>query len=802
MNKGKAQEAAAASRRIKPFHAASNILAVSVALAFGMASPAVYAQAGAAVNIHIPAQSLNQALLQLGQQTDVQIYFLPEIVQGLKAPAVSGTMTPDQALQKLLAGTDIVFHRNGKNISLSRSTSATAELPAITVTGTQDATTEGSQSYSARTVTMFGNAQSLKDIPNSVSVVTRQQMDDQNITTINDALRYTTGISSTNYTGNNGVGSAAYYNARGFPVNVALDGQAILNGIQYMSQFDMDMYDRVEVYRGPSGLLNGQGDLGGSINLVRKRPTDTLQIKSETSIGSWANYRQMVDVSGPLNKEGTLRGRVVGVAGKANSFLDGEHSREGMGYAVLEYDLDPRTTASISAGYQSAPLYKFDWGVGYDSADNLVRGPRGWSQNFAPDWAKQETTIGEANASLKHRFDNGWNAEATVLSRHNSSYAKYAFADVPDAVTHGDDYYAQRQNLTYDWLGLDAHVSGPFTLWGRKNDVLLGVNYSQENYEFKGAGQDLGIYDIFSLNIPEPDMPYTSGSKQKIGQFSVYGHINSHLTDKLSLVLGGRDVFYKQQSKTTIPMESDWNTDAKQNGKFIPYGGLIYAVTPQVSAYASYSKIFSVQTATTYTGDVLKPFTGEQFEVGFKSSFLDDRLNATVAAFRINGDDLSVGDQTHPGYSVASGAVRSQGWEAEVSGSPLPNWRVIAGYTMVNTKYTSSPDSQGQPFDSETPKHLFKLWSTYRFTKGALQGLTVGGGVYMQSSTYRIAPQYRQGGYAIYSAMVGYQFNSHLSADLTVNNLFDKGYYNRAPASLFAEYGTPRSVMLNLRASY
>lgn len=757
----------------------------------------------------IPAGALGTALTEFASQAGVTMQADSRLVEGLSTPGIHGDFTVREGFAALLKGTNLEIVDEGTGVFLVRRRLAdaagqVATLSPVTVHGTRvaEATTEGSGSYTANAVTMFGAAQSLKDIPNSVSVMTRQQMDDQNITTINDALRYTTGVSSINYTGNSGAGSTAYYNARGFPVNVALDGQAILNGIQYMPQFDMAMYDRVEVYRGPSGLLNGQGDLGGSVNLVRKMPTDTFQIKSETSIGSWANYRQMIDVSGPLNKEGTLRGRVVGVAGTANSFLDGEHSREGMGYAALEYDIDPRTSVSVSAGYQTAPSYQYDWGVGYDSADKLVRGPRGWSQNFAPDWAKQSMTLEEANASLKHRFDNGWKAEATVLSRHYHDYSKYAFADVPDAATNGADYYAQRQDLTYDWLGLDAHVAGPLTLLGHKNDVLLGVNYSLENYKFRGAGQDLGIYDIFSPHIPEPDMPYTSGAKQKIDQFGLYGHIHSHLTDKLSLVLGGREVFYKQQSKTILPAETSWNTDAKQDGKFIPYGGLIYALTPQVSAYTSYSKIFSVQTATTYAGGAIEPFTGEQYEVGFKGSFLNNRLNATVAAFRINGNHLSVSDQVHPGYSVASGAVRSQGWEAEVSGLPLPNWNVIAGYTLANTKYTSSPDSQGQPFDSETPKHLFKLWSTYRFTQGTLQGLTVGGGVYAQSNTWRLAPQYHQSGYAIYSAMVGYQFNSHLSADLTVNNLFDKGYYNRAPASLFAEYGAPRSFMLTLRASY
>lgn len=796
----------AGNRRGKPVGAALNTLAISVALAFGMAPPAAHAQAGMQVRIDIPAQSLNRALLQLGQQTDIQLYYLPETVQGLNAPAVSGTMTPDQALQKLLAGTGIEFRTSGKTVTLSRpgSSSSVAQLPEVTVIGAPatGATTEGSGSYAANAVTMFGNAQSLKDIPSSVSVLTRQQMDDQNITTINNAMLYTTGVSSIGYAGTMGAGTRAYYNARGFPVDVLLDGQSIVSGIQWLSQFDMAMYDRVETFRGPAGLLDGQGSFGGSVNLVRKMPTDTFQIKSETSIGSWANYRQMVDVSGPLNKEGTLRGRVVGVASKGNSYLDGERSREGMGYAVLEYDIDPRTTVSLSAGYQTAPVYRFDFGVGYDSANHLVIGPRGWSQNFGPDWNRSYTTIKEANATLKHRFDNGWNAQATVLSHEYDAYYKYAYTNTPVAGTNTAAYYGQRQDVKDDWLGVDAHVSGPVTVLGRKNDVLLGASYASYNYKFLSASQNIGTYDIFSPRIPEPDLPYTSGTRTRIEQYSLYGQVHAHLTDKFSLVLGGRDVFFRERTRTTLPTDTSWNTVAKQNGKFVPYGGLIYALTPQISAYTSYSKIFSAQTSSTYSGAAIQPFTGEQYEVGLKGGFLDNRLNATIAAFRINGDHLAVSDQTHAGYYVDSGAVRSQGWEAELSGSPLPNWNIVTGYTLANTRYLSSPTAQGQSYSGETPQHLFKLWTTYRFTQEALQGFSVGGGMYVQSNTWRFKPQYHQGGYATFSTKVGYQFNSHVQADVTVNNVFNRKYYSRAPYTLFAEYGAPRSVMLTVRASY
>ncbi|MFT3720923.1 TonB-dependent siderophore receptor [Pseudorhodoferax sp.] len=783
-------------------------LALAIALALG--SAAVHAQGAASpdapVQIAIKAQPLAEALNDWARQTRLQLIARQELLAGKTAPAVSGVLTPSQALDRLLTGSGLAATREGDAVVIqpARPAASTA-LPEVVVrSGAElNAATQG-KGYSARAVTMFGNTQSLKDIPSSVSVLTRQQMEDQNVNTIISAMLYSPGVASISYFGNNSgsSGSTGYYNARGFPVTVSLDGFSALNGIQWRPQFDMAMYDRVEVFRGPSGLLNGQGAFGGTINLVRKRPTDAFQLQSETSVGSWASLRQMIDVSGPINQDGSLRGRIVGLAGRANSYIDGQYSRTSMAYGTLEYDIDAQTTVSLSAGQQKDPNHRPDYGVGYDSADNIVIGPRGWSQNFGPDWNYASNTTKEVSASLRHRFGDDWNAEATLVSRQVPMYSKYAFSNNPAAGTYMATYQGQEQDIKDDWLGMDARVSGTADVLGRNTEVLLGVNRSVYSEKYIGSNVSMGTYNIFSPDIPELDAPFTSGTKTKVTQSSLYGHVNAHLTEQFSLVLGGRYLFFKQRSQTLLPTLGDWSTKARENGKFVPYGGLVFALTPEVSAYASYSKAFSAQTNTTYSGEAIQPFTGEQYEAGLKSSALDGRLNASIAAFRIKGSDLAVADQLHPGFSIASGAMRSQGWEAEVSGSPVPEWNLSASYTRADTKYTASPTSQGQSYNGETPRHMVKLWNTYRFTQGALQRFMVGAGLYFQSNTWRLRPQYHQGSYALYSAKIGYRFNEHLEADLSVNNLFDKRYYSRAPYLLFAEYGAPRNAALTLRAKF
>ncbi|CAG9209135.1 hypothetical protein PSP6_280010 [Paraburkholderia tropica] len=198
-------------------------------------------------------------------------------------------------------------------------------LPAVTVSGANDAdaTTEGSGSYAAKKATIGGKvAQSIKETPNSVSVLTRQQMDDQNVTTIQDALRYVTGVSSIDY----GDGTA-YFRARGSQLGIEFDGVPTLSGLQYQLQFDLAMYDRVEILRGPGGSIDGMGEPGGVVNLVRKRPQDQFHLATETQVDSFGSVRQMIDVTGPLNKDGTVRAR--GAGGRRRHAVHRPHAQQG-----------------------------------------------------------------------------------------------------------------------------------------------------------------------------------------------------------------------------------------------------------------------------------------------------------------------------------------------------------------------------------------------------------------------------------------------------------------------------------------
>ena len=783
-------------------------LTISIALALGVVPIQALAQE-APVRISIPAQSLGNALIQLGEQASLQIFYLPETVSGLNAPAVTGNLTPDQALQRLLAGTGIEFKRNGNSVSLSKPASGgTALLTPITVRGSLDATTEGTDSYAAQAVTIGKGVQTLREIPQSVSVITRQQMDDQGFTTVAEALNQVTGISLANYD------RQENFVARGYPTSTQFNGVPQMLG-SFKTHYDLALYDRIEVLRGPSGLLTGNGDPGGSVNYVRKRPTSDFRISGALSAGSWDNYRAELDVGGPLNASGSLRGRAVAVTQDQKKFWDLGKDKNQLFFGVLEYDLTPSTTVDLSA-ILARRDYVNNWGLPTYS-DGTLPGRRAFVG--ADDMSHVDQK--EINVGFEHRFANGWNAEASYNHRESNTDYVLVYATTPiDSITGLAD--ASAGYLVNDWKtdNFDINMSGPIKLFGQEHNLTLGYNQARmdnitgSNYKPATGWDVLNNHDYSS--VLQRDI--NNRSQTLTTQSGVYGSARIKLLDPLTLILGGRFSNYETKSRSIEPSTTPWATSlAKANGEFTPYGGLVWDINEQASIYTSYTDIFSPQAQTDYSGKVLDPRTGSQIEVGAKGEFFGGKLNASIAAFRIRDKNRLMLDPDHIGCGGistgvcyrAAGEVESQGWELEVTGRPTPNWDLALGYTYVRAKYLSdsNPANVGQRFGADlTPAHLFKLWSQYRFGSetldGALNGWSVGVGVRAQSDLYNGTATH-QGGYAIASAKIDYRFNKNWDASLMIDNLFDREYLVvPGLATFYSQYGEPRNFMLTLRGKF
>ncbi|KAF1061546.1 TonB-dependent receptor [Variovorax sp.] len=779
--------------------------AIAFVAALAAALPPAIAQAAdAPASQAIAAGPLSQALYSFASANGITLSFDPALTEGLRSPGLEGGQGIEQGLRRLLAGSGLEAvpvapgnYRLRKAAADGAAASGDGGLAPVVVTarGERSALTEGSGSYAARAVTVAGKTPTpWKDVPNSVSVITRQQMDDQNMTTVEDALRQTVGVTAIPY----GDGTA-YFQSRGYASEVQYDGLPFNNGIQYLRQFDLSMYDRVEVFRGPAGVLQGSGTPAGTVNLVRKRPLAEPAISGLLSAGSWNQHRGEIDISRPLNEAGTVRGRALLSSEGGDTFRTQGTSRHTLGYAIVEADLGPRSTLSLSGSVQPQHDRGIDYGPGTYTNGSFLNAPR--KTFFGTDWSGSSGTAKEVYAEFVHRFDDDWVAKAAYIRRSIDGDSRYGYINGLVRLDNRAAYTLQAQSGETTWQGLDLNLAGSFRLWGRKHDLLIGANHSKRDETSLSGSVGIPQVDIYNLYVPDRPIPFRFGSNTRSEQSGLYGQTRLRLADPLTLVLGGRVSHYRSESQTLLPTPGAWKSDAGGvNHKFSPYGGLVYELRPDISLYGSYSDIFIPQTQLAVGNAALLPRVGRQFEIGTKGSFMDGRLNASLAAFRIEDRNRAVTDPDNPGFFVAEGKVRSQGWEAEVSGRLARGWDLYAGYTRLDTRYADDPSNAGKPFSSEEPRHTVKLWTRYEFQQPSVAGLHVGLGVRAVSKTDRGAAV--QGGYAVADAQVGYRFNKNLSLTLDVHNLFDRFYYARLPSRFYSVYGDPRNVRLTLRASY
>lgn len=701
-------------------------------------------------------------------------------------------------------------------------------LPGSTVVATPDElSTENSQSYgSSRTSIGKGN-QDIRDIPQSTSVITRQRLDDQNLRSLGEALEQTTGITVQD----DNSFQRSYY-SRGFQIDsIQYDGVSLDRGASsgFLVQPDLAMYDRVEVLRGATGLMTGNGNPGGTINLVRKRALADRQISGNLSAGSFSNFRGDVDVTDKLNESGSVRVRVVASYTNREYFFREADTEQSLLYGTIDVDLSPATTVSIGASHEKYDLQPFYGGLPRfaDGGDlGLAR-----ETYLNANWSRTKIDRNSLYGDITHRFNEDWNAKvaATYIREKNHDHSGSVFGTVNRATGRGPTLSAFDGRLTGEQVGVDATLNGKFQAFGLTHDVLIGANYNDREFDNRShlmTVNNNGI-DVFDFDPADyavfPTVPARAAThtRQKLEQYGAYGSLGMSLSEPLKLILGGRFSHYETEVYNRV--QGRRTAQTKDAGIFTPYGALTYTFDSDWTGYASYTEIFTSQ-ANRFdgNGESLDPMTGENYEIGLKGTLLEGRLNAAFAMFRINQENRALVDASLPTDNcpaspvggacyVGDGKVRSQGFDAEVNGMITPTWMVAAGYTLNNTKYLvdrtaqGTPSAnQGAPFSSFTPRHILRLWTSYRLP-GELNAWDIGGGVNLNSAAYKTSGAIRieQGGYAVWSARAGYRINRNLSASLVVNNLFDKTYYRTLGSDRGSNwYGEPRSVMLTLSGRY
>ena len=717
--------------------------------------------------------------------------------------------------------------------SVAMAQTSTIDTEDIVVTASAlSTTTENSNTYKSSAMsTTTGLELSPRETPQSVSNVTKKQIDDQGITDINDALKTTTGVILIPDNGKYRIMSRGFYVSQIEEDGISgpLVGGANGNVLRDSSSMsDLAIYDHIEVVRGPTGLTQSASEPGGTINVVRKKPTSEFQASVEIDVGSWDYYRGVADISGSLNEAKTLRGRLVGVMQKRNSFKDRIDSQSGTLYGVIEADLAENTKLTVGGLFQESSDVPDLYGVPLGTGGTDLGLPQ--SAFFGFDWQREKFVKRNLFAELEHYFNDDWRvtAKATYTSTNSWSYLG-AVANTTVAVDPANPVVDQNWSIHHknsgELFGATVTLNGVYRVFGNEHDVFATVNYSHtETDTFRRDLKHTGRFNIWDFTGSEFREPDWYGDDSKLNNNIKWNYVirdmgirlgtRFNVNENWHLIAGARYAQYKKTTTTDNFKKVTRELDEYTDSRLIPYLGLTWDVTDTSSLYASYTSIFDPQTSVDINGDRLKPIVGANYELGLKSEFFNNRLNTSVALFWLEQKNRGIYsveiDPDKWGYA-ATGKVLSKGFEAEVSGEVLPGWNVFAGYTWNMNEYRVTERKSdgtlaaepGQVFRSFVPKHLFKLYTSWNLP-GVAHRWTIGGGVLTQSETTSVNNIVTPGN-AIWNANVQYKPTNNLQVSFIVNNLFDKEYYLNVNNRNYGGnnfLGDPRNFTLKLNYQY
>lgn len=811
------------SQGLRPLAVAIHLsLTGLTAVGMTVAAPAQAQPAAATHKFDIAAGPLAVTLNKIAADAGVLLSFPPALVAGKEAPALRGTLTLDAALDNALVGSGLVAVKTDNGFTLQPAPSGEALLAPVSVREA-GLTSEGQRTYTTgASNTALGLTMSLRETPQSITVMTRARIEDQALNDISQVLDQTVGV---NFNGTSAIGSdgVAFY-ARGFEVkNFQIDGISRPPAIYGFSETttDLAIYDRVEIVRGATGLMNGAGSPSATINLVRKRPTAQARGYVSAQAGSNDQHRLEADAGGPLTASGNVRGRVVAAYEDGHSHLDRARLEKQVVYGILDVDITEKTLLTLGVEYQdftnnSAPRGGVPLFFADGSETDFSR-----STNVATRWSEFSHQTTRMFAAVEHQFDSGWwvklDAEESRPDYDEVIGYLYTSSGFDRATGAGADMLSARWAGDLEQRIVNLMASGPFQLFGREHEVMVGVSHSvaeDKGNDYPGwwsgpdywAPVDNAWNFLAHGNYPKPDLnAVDSQYGGRVEQNGAYTALRLKPADAVSVIVGARVSDWKESEWSRYGGVKTSSTLTEETGVVTPYAGVVVDLSENFSAYASYTDIFEPQSNEDIDGHRLDPLEGTSYELGVKGEFMGGLLNASAAIFRIEQDNFAVelpggilNANGNTAYRAESGTV-SKGVELEMAGEALPGWQVGGGYARAKPE-----DSNGERLLTEIPKDTVKFFTTYKVP--ALADLTIGGNLRWQGKIYTEGSgpngeDFKQDSLVLVDLMAKYALTSNVSLALNVNNVFDKDYYSGLSWAT-GVYGEPRNMKVTARYSY
>lgn len=660
-----------------------------------------------------------------------------------------------------------------------------------------------------------GLSLTLRETPQSLTVINRDRMDDFALTNVNDLLAQVVGINVERYETDR-----TEYNSRGFDItNFQLDniGLPLRWGIQF-GDLDTALFDRVEAVRGANAIMTGIGNPSATINYVRKRPTRELQVSASAMLGSWDQKRVEADVSGSLDASGTLTARLIFAHDDRDSYLRYNRTNRNVYGAILAWEVVPHLTATVGYTRQDNESDGVLWGALPLLYSNGERIPYPVSASTSPEWTYWDVHDQNAFAELAYAADNGWQAKGrfTYIRRRSKANLFYAYG-YPDKDTGlgiggmSGIYTSPSEQYLGDFL-----ASGPVKLFGREHELALGLSTARmDSREYEAFSDEYPEYPSVSewaengFQVARPTYPEAYlAEKTRDDLTRAYAALHLNLTDALKAVVGASAMWLKT---TGFSYDVD---QSRKNSEVSPYFGAVFDVTSNISFYASYTSIFNPQIEVDVTNRRLDPAKGTSLEGGIKSEWLDKRLYVSAALFRARQSNLAEaagqfepGEGGQPGDTYYRGVdTTSKGFEIELTGHVTDRWTVSGGYTGLRIR-----DHDGDPTRTFVPNKSLKLATTYAVPEwrdlklgaqlrwqngiGVIDSDIVDIGIVTDPVTIR------QKGYAVLDLMAGIRLVDHLRASVNVRNVTDTRYLSSLKWGQ-AFYAAPRSALFTLSFDY
>jgi outer membrane receptor for ferric coprogen and ferric-rhodotorulic acid len=538
----------------------------------------------------------------------------------------------------------------------------------------------------------------IKDTPQSISVVTSDQIENFGADNLNEALRLATGINVEEWETNR-----TNYMARGFEIkNTQVDGIGLPNDWGIVTgAMDSFGYDKLEVIRGANGLLTGVGNSSGTINYVRKRPTNAAQGSVGVTLGSFDQRRIEADYSTPFTADGAWAGRIVVASEEEDSWVRDLSNDRTFVYGVIDGQLGEKSTLTLGYSYQDANTTGNMWGALVLSYTDGTQAEFARSASTTQDWTFWDTTNQTAFAEYTYELAKDWDLKATYNFRDYEDDSKlfFAYTNVGIDRTTGLGLFGNPGSWPTENRAhlIDVTVNGNYELFGRTHEAILGVSYSfgeQTQFQRPVDPNDPGFGEL-------PPFPYAGdaiaeplwGASEEYGVTNqrlkrAYGATRLSVTDALAAVVGFNfSEYHRDGHQTGTPFDQTEN-------EVSPYAGVTYSFTDNVLAYASYSDIYQPQDYYDINDEYLAPSKGVNYEVGVKADWLDKRLLTTLALFTAKQEDLGTfaGMTTGGQYYYEGVDVDSQGIELEIAGRVNEYIDVVLGFTSLQLEGASGED--------------------------------------------------------------------------------------------------------------